>query len=52
MAADGWSVRELAAVSGVDARILSDLLAGRRKPTAEHVKALCAAFDCLPSDIF
>ena len=37
----GWTQRELARRAGVDEGTLSDLLAGRRRPTLGTVQAIC-----------
>jgi transcriptional regulator with XRE-family HTH domain len=39
----GWTQRELARTAAVDQGTLSDLLAGRRRPTLGTVQAICTA---------
>jgi DNA-binding XRE family transcriptional regulator len=39
----GWTQRELARQAGVDQGTLSDLLAGRRRPTLGTVQAICTS---------
>lgn len=51
MLVDGWSVKSLASVSGINERMLSDYLAGRRQITSKHLVMLATALECSPGDL-
>lgn len=46
-----WSVREMSASTGVNERMMSDYLAGRRPISSKHLVLFAAALGCLPSDL-
>jgi transcriptional regulator with XRE-family HTH domain len=51
MAANDWTVGELAALSGVNARTISNYLAGRDEILAKHLERLADALNVTPADI-
>ena len=51
MERDGWTVNEVSALSGVNARKMSDYLAGREKMSVDHLFAISDAIGVAPEEI-
>lgn len=51
MVEQGWSVKEFAAASGVDTRIISDFLAGRRTIPDHYLEPIADALDVSVEDL-
>lgn len=46
-----WSQSKLGRISGVSRSYISDIEAGRYKPTADIICKLCKALNCTPNDL-
>ena len=51
MERDGWTVNEVSALSGVNARKMSDYLAGRERMNRTHLFAIAEAIQVAPEEI-
>lgn len=52
MVEQGWTVKEFAAASGIDTRILSDFLAGRRAIPDHYLEDIADVLDVSVEDLF